>query len=309
MHGAEATCKKMTHRSFRAYTAISVIVLALVCIIYIVVERIHFNHEICSYNQDAKTKECAYYHLLPFIGIEVFKTLNDYSVVINTLGTAFIAGFTGTLWIATKRLSEEGRKQIQVAIRAAEAAENAANAANSQVALSREAMITTERAFVYCQRIEAQWQADKETGDVVKWTFTPIWKNSGNTPTRRANNCIGHWLAINAGDIPNNFDFSLYNGIGVDTMLGPGATMHGRSMEISTETLQLVRANNAHAYIWGWFDYDDVFKETARHRAEFCLEIQVVANPNYKDGGFRYRMHGDFNGFDDDCFCKPGEYR
>jgi hypothetical protein len=303
----------LARKSLITYLVAVAVAAISISVIYLVGQKTNFNHEICDYSQNTKNEVCSYHHLLPFIGIEIFKTLNDYSVIINTLGTAFIAGFTGTLWIATKRLSEEGRRQIWVAVRAAKAAEDAANAANSQVMLSREALITTERAFVYCERIDAQWQVNKQTDKqsetVVQWTFTPIWKNSGNTPTRRAKNCIGQWFAINAGDIPNNFDFSVYNGIGVNSMIGPSAIMHGNSMELSTETLQLIRANSAHAYIWGWFDYDDIFKDTTRHRAEFCLEIQVVGNPIYKEGGFRYRMHGDFNGFDDDCFCKPSQYR
>jgi len=58
--------------------------------------------------------------------------------------------------------------------------------------------------------------------------------------------------------------------------------------------------------MWGWIDYDTVFaSDVTRHRSEFCVEIQVIGNPAYKEGGFAFRAHGPFNGFDDECYQKP----
>ena len=91
-------------------------------------------------------------------------------------------------------------------------------------------------------------------------------------------------------------------------MIGPSAVMHGSSLRIPIQTMQKIRAGEAHAYIWGWFDYNDVFDKTGRHRSEFCMEIEVSGNPIYKEGGFNYRMHGRFNGIDEDCYRRPKEY-
>jgi hypothetical protein len=187
------------------------------------------------------------------------------------------------------------------------AAKNSADAARDQVALSREALITTERAFIYCERIHAIWTADKETELVTKWTFQPVWKNSGKTPTKRAVHKVSSWVGIDAGDIPPDFDFSNTDNAS-PTMIGPDATMHGRVLDLDVKTLQKIRTSEAHAYIWGWIDYNDIFAKTQRHRTEVCVEIQVTGNPIYKEGGFAYRMHGSFNGFDEDCYCKPKPY-
>jgi hypothetical protein len=188
------------------------------------------------------------------------------------------------------------------------AAKNSADAAKEQVSLSREALITTERAFIYCEHIDAIWTADKKTELVTKWTFHPIWKNSGKTPTKRAVNKISWWVSINAGDIPSNFDFANADDPGRAT-IGPHATMIGGGLDIAVEALQKMGDGTGHAYLWGWFDYDDTFANTQRHRTEFCFEIQVTGNPIYKEGGFAYRMHGPFNGFDEECYCKPKPYK
>jgi hypothetical protein len=174
----------------------------------------------------------------------------------------------------------------------------------NQVTAVRDAMVSTERAFVFCERIHSHWIAEKDTEQIIAWVFTPIWKNSGSTPAKAAISSINTWVGVHAGELPSDFDFPDYEKPG-RTMIGPGAEMHGISLRIPVETAQKMRAGEAHAYIWGWFDYNDIFRKTPRHRAEFCMEIEVSGNPIYKEGGFKYRAHGPFNGFDDDCYRNP----
>ena len=107
-----------------------------------------------------------------------------------------------------------------------------------------------------------------------------------------------------AGDLPVDFDFPDY-GKPSRIVIGPAAVMEANSLRIPIEILQKIRAGEAHAYIWGWVDYNDTFAKTLRHRAEFCLEIEVPGNPIYKEGGFKYRAHGRFNGIDNDCYRRP----
>lgn len=209
---------------------------------------------------------------------------------------------TGVLGYFAFRQMRDMKESIGVADRAAKAAE----AQGHHITAS-------ERAFVFCARIESIWTAQKaakegETDKIAKWSFIPIWQNSGKTPPKRARNCINHWLGINGGPLPVDFDYPDY-GTAASTMIGPNAHMHGKRLDIPVETLQQMRAGNAHAYIWGWIDYDDIFANTERHRAEFCFEIEVTGNPIYKEGGFAYRMRGLFNGFDGDCYRRPAPYR
>ncbi|MEI9931385.1 MAG: hypothetical protein WDM89_12790 [Rhizomicrobium sp.] len=100
-------------------------------------------------------------------------------------------------------------------------------------------------------------------------------KNSGKTATR---NAIGHansWIGVAAGPLPSNFDYPDY-GTAERTLIGPNAEMQSARFDISVDDLQRIRAGTAHAYIWGWCEYDDVFEGTERHRAEFCMELIVT---------------------------------
>ena len=100
-----------------------------------------------------------------------------------------------------------------------------------QVTAVRNAMVSTERAFVFCERIDSHWMGNKETEEITEWVFTPIWKNSGNTPTKAAVNNINTWVGVNAGNLPDEFDFPDYGKPG-RTMIGPGAEMHGTSLHM-----------------------------------------------------------------------------
>jgi len=173
-----------------------------------------------------------------------------------------------------------------------------------QVRAVRDAMVSTDRAFIFCERINSHWVAKKETEEIIEWVFTPIWRNSGKTPTKTAVSCINTWVGVDAGELPADFDFPDY-GPPSHIMIGPTAMMEGSSLRIPIETLQKLRAGEAHAYMWGWIDYTDIFAKTPRHRAEFCMEIEVSGNPIYKEGGFKYRAHGPFNGIDDECYRRP----
>ncbi|MFZ3325122.1 MAG: hypothetical protein WA231_04185 [Methylocella sp.] len=207
--------------------------------------------------------------------------------------------------VTMKELGEKQSKDMQASIAAAQ---SAANAARDQVSLSREALIMTERAFVFCERIEHFWRAKKETEEIIEWIFFPVWKNSGNTPTKHGMGCVNTWLAIDSGDLPHDFTFPDY-GSAERIMIGPGLTKHGLHLPIPIATMHRIREGTAHAYMWGWAEYNTIFTtDTLRHRSEFCLEIQVTGNPTYKEGGFVFRAHGPFNGFDDECYRKAGPY-
>jgi len=226
--------------------------------------------------------------------------LADYTLGLFIATSALVITSAGLLWL--------GHKQSLDMRRSVSATKKAAKAARDQVEISREALIMTERAFVFCERIEHVWRAKKETEEIIEWIFFPIWKNSGNTPTKHGVECVNTWLAIDAGDLPHDFTFPDY-GSAERIMIGPGLQKNGGRLTIPIVTMHKIREGTAHAYMWGWADYDTIFTtDTIRHRSEFCVEIQVTGNPTYKEGGFAFRAYGTFNGFDDECYRKPKPY-
>ena len=67
--------------------------------------------QICEYNQATEHEECTTYSLVPFLLIQVGKTLNNYGVAITALATVAIGFFTLTLKLSTDKLWEAGEKQ------------------------------------------------------------------------------------------------------------------------------------------------------------------------------------------------------
>ncbi len=43
-----------------------------------------------------------------------------------------------------------------------------------QVHAVRDAMVSTDRAFIFCERINSHWVARKEAEEIIEWVFTPI---------------------------------------------------------------------------------------------------------------------------------------
>jgi hypothetical protein len=226
--------------------------------------------------------------------------LATYTFWLDVL-TTILAVSTFGLWVATlfsfRRQASEAKKSLRIA-------QNSADAAKEQVALSRSALESTERAYVFCEQILSEWTAIKETEQVTKWTFTIVWRNTGKTPTRRAISNANKWEGTDVGALPSEFDYPDYAS-SEDMVIGPNAVMHAGGFDIPVETLVAMRAGKTRIYIWGWCEYDDVFEGTSRHRSEFCFEIIVTGNPIYKNGGFKYRRHGPFNGFDEECVKRP----
>jgi hypothetical protein len=74
-----------------------------------------FRGQICEYDQATKNEYCTTYSFLPFLLIQVFKTLNDLGAAITALATVIIAVFTGTLWFSTNKQARLTRESIDLA--------------------------------------------------------------------------------------------------------------------------------------------------------------------------------------------------
>jgi hypothetical protein len=198
------------------------------------------------------------------------------------------------------------RRGIDDAGVSADAAKKAAQAAVEQVDITRSGTATTERAYVFCEHIEAVGTGEYGTEEVTKWSFTCIWRNSGKTPTQYAVANVNSRYDPHAGELPFDFKYPDY-GNKERISIGPNAIMHTMAFDVTSKDLRSIQNNKAKMFIWGWIEYNDIFDGTGRHRSEFCFELVVVGNPIYKAGGFRYRRHGPFNGIDEECFYPPNQ--
>jgi hypothetical protein len=150
-----------------------------------------------------------------------------------TLGQLFIGGL-GLLAVAASLLISA----------------KATKAAESQVRLSREAMVHTQRAFVFVKRLifSAVVHPDKEE-DVTGWMVAVEWENSGETPTKRL--LIRLNMSIGAS-LPDDFDFPDYGKGQTPTLIGPKARLASTALPVTLDQMKAVAAGVLNWYVWGW---------------------------------------------------------
>lgn len=144
------------------------------------------------------------------------------------------------------------------------------------------------RAYVACPRVEI-------VGPILdRLHLQPVWKNSGQTPTRNACASFGYLVAR---DLPDSFDYpdrrpGEYGRIS----LGAGDEITTNGPFISLAEWESLRSGNARIFLWGWVEYNDVFDVTPRRRSEFCTALVVTpANDEV------WSRPGAHNGADAEC--------
>jgi hypothetical protein len=166
----------------------------------------------------------------------------------------------------------------------------------------RDATVTGNRAFISIRNIE--WSvADQSSDTVSSWKFLIYWENGGNTPAKHMTNRVTY--AAFENPIELGFEFpDIGNGQIDYSVIGPRG-LRAAQINIPADVLEKVKNRSAHAYIWGWANYDDIFPGTNRHRTEFCTEIVVNGNPRAKDCTFLFQRHRLYNNMDDECLRVP----
>ena len=92
------------------------------------------------------------------------------------------------------------------------------------------------------------------------------------------------------------------------TLIGPKSEILVNAFEFPNEMLTEIANGRLYAYLWGWIDYDDVFRGSKRHRTEFCHQVLVSGAPEV-GWGIRTAIYNRFNGMDDECVRTPTPYQ
>ena len=190
-------------------------------------------------------------------------------------------------------------------------ANDAATAAKNQVALSRQALISVERALIFHSKTHCMAGIKGSTNEVIDWTFYAILENAGSTPTRYMYMHTNWYYFV--GGMPENFDFrDLATGQveRVPITMGPKGSTWSAECEVPIDKILAAKNNEGNLFIWGWLEYDDIFEGTPRHRTEYCFEVKVPGVPTIfrADGNpegahvpFRYQGYKKHNGTDEEC--------
>jgi hypothetical protein len=200
-----------------------------------VASELDFPGKICEYNQATKHEDCITYSILPFLLIEVAKTLNDYGVAITALATVLLTFVTGGLvWI--------GYMQV--------------NTTRAQL-----------RAYVFVSKAKVTNVVD---GDGMPEAIIVI-KNSGQTPARDLLN-VGGFAADRYPPRPTlNLTISDRELSVAKTRIsiGPGdisiCIIPAGRMLTEPEKASIVNGTGV-VYVYGKIRYQDVFGKSAGKR-------------------------------------------
>lgn len=214
------------------------------------------------------------------------------SVAVFTLVLAFATVALGV--IATIQIGFLDRSE-RIATETAQAAKASAEAAQDQIQLSRRALVQTQRAFVNLKGFNVFHIYDiTQNNKIVDWQFTPIWENSGQTPTKKLNVISG----IHPGEFPPDFEFKIDKF--APSLLGPKGGMTGETYRISLAEIYEIKSGAKTIYIWGRAEYNDVFPGTRRHYTNFCHKIVVTGDPTIVESGIQMIAQTIGNYTDDD---------
>ena len=161
--------------------------------------------------------------------------------------------------------------------------------ANASVKLTKEALATTERAFVCLDKFEVECAtgADVKIFEITnlperykndldlyitRFAILPRWKNNGNTPTKKLTVNID-WQGPK-GDIPPEYEFRKR---AVNFFIAPNSVELGEAIEIPTARAIVdygvaPMGDEPMIFIWGRADYLDIFDKP--HFIEWCYRLR-----------------------------------
>ena len=171
-----------------------------------------------------------------------------------------------------------------------------------QLSIAREQL----RAYVFLKQIKVKI-IPADGVPPLNYQFKPLWNNSGATPTRHLR--VDTHRAFFPARMPDTYEFEEDNQIPASHLAGPHSTFEGPPIVVPAFLITEVASAHQSLYIWGWVDYDDVFKyvlkrlfrRTTRHRTEFCVNVipdRIADTDRYS---FRFIFHNRYNGSDDEC--------
>ena len=149
--------------------------------------------------------------------------------------------------------------------------------------------VAVQRAFVYISALD--WDV---AGANVR--ISPIWTNSGATPTRRMR-ISTNWKASH-GELPADFEIN-YARAPENMFLGPNGKAELGTVFIPMRDIQAAIEERLHLYVWGRATYEDMFEGGKAHFFNFCQRLEITGEaPGNLD--VRFTQFGLSNGSDED---------
>jgi hypothetical protein len=234
--------------------------------------------------------------------VEVLQVIVNGALAVIGLFALWI--YRGELHTMNGQLTEIQRQYPELQ-KSAEAAKNAATEAKSANDITREALVSVQRAYVFTGSDEIIPIGD-EDGKVISAILPVKLENSGSTPTRKTKAHINWHYYPTA--LPKGFrfpDMFTKDSVNAPFVIGPRGHFDLDTEPIRLEILEAVRLHRFHLYLWGWAKYYDVFKDTPLRLTEFCYDVSPVQGAmqpsGFKSLTVRYNQCVPHNCYDEEC--------
>lgn len=203
------------------------------------------------------------------------------------------------------------RESLDDAKIAAEAAKESADVAKAQLALAERSLTIAERALVAVSDIVVTTISQHQI--IVDYRIHINIINSGKTPAR---NYLSRANLVVVDRIPDNFRFP--DRPTKDTpdkgVIGPQSRTYFL-IDLFIQDAIATYERRKRTFIYGWLEYDAIFPSGSRHRTEFCMEVEVFADPRHTPQIIQgrsvpiltVRPYGRYNSYDEDCLYRPGQ--
>lgn len=196
-----------------------------------------------------------------------------------TLGLAI---FTACLWLATRRLQLDAKKNNEQQARAFVFLDGF----NVELTVATDGNILLEHL--------PENYRDRPELYITRFAIQPKWKNSGNTPTKKMTVCID-WR-VTEGPIAPQYT---YRNTPEPFFIAPQAVEPSTFIEIPPGVAHKhinyemnPRGEHPMLFVWGRADYEDIFGQ--RHFAEWCYKVRFE---DHRGKGLRagFIQWGDYN--------------
>jgi len=215
---------------------------------------------------------------------EVTAELANFAVGLfyATIGLGVV---TGGLWLLAYLQSRD----IKAAVLAAQ---ESSAAARMSAQVAERSLVLTQRATVIVHEPKAIWLRDGSE-KLVGCRLFVTWHNVGSTPTRDMVAAVAG-LALDKRP-PLDYVIPKANARHQATTMGPNSIMSSGHINLPMGLIADILQRRKHYLFCGWADYNDVFPNTPRRRAEFCYRLDFEGDLETQHIQAAFHIHGERN--------------
>ncbi len=154
--------------------------------------------------------------------------------------------------------------------------EELARVTKRQYRLTKENFVSSQRAFVFLKDFHTAKVRDPINKQVRYWKLTPVWGNSGYTPTNNLVICINYKVfEAFEKEIPEGFAYPYESSSEAPMVIGPKSEVCSKPFIVWGAEIFSVMQDTGHLYIWGYAEYHDIFKGSPKRHTRFCFKLFI----------------------------------